>query len=229
MTHPDARSWPRLLQCALALTLLTAPTTLLAEPPREVKVERVTLDFHKAPLENVAQFFSNLTRRNLILSADVSGKTITVYAPKPVTVAEAWDAFETALAMNGLHMVRVGRFLKIVSIQRGAADSPARLAGGGRVLSRDGAMETRYVPVAWAPLEDARRVLGELASEDARIIVDERTSALIIVERRRAMPRLLSVLRAIDKPGDTPRLHIYQLDHANAEDVARTLNTLNGR
>ncbi|MEO1271738.1 MAG: hypothetical protein AAFX99_26905 [Myxococcota bacterium] len=213
------------------LAILFAAGHVWAEPPakEQAAVERVTLDFHKASLENVAQFFSNLTQRNLILSAEVAGKTITVLAPKPVSVPEAWAAFETALAMNGLHMVKMGRFYKIVAIRsQGATDSGLARVGSGRVLSRQGALETRVVPVAWAPLDEAKRVLGELATEDARIIVDARTSALIIVEHRRAMPRLLAILRAIDKPGDRPQLHIYQLDHANAEDVARTLDAIQG-
>ena len=219
----------RRLLCSITVRMLAVATPLAmayAEPGDTVAVKRVTLDFHQAPLEHVAQFFSNLTQRNFILSAEVTGKTLTVSAPKPVTGAQAGPAFETALAMNGLHVVRVGRFDKIVPITQGAADSPDRIAGRSRVLSRAGVLETRYVPVAWAPLEEARRVLGEFASDDARIIIDDRTSALIIVEHKRSMGRLLSILRAIDKPGDTPRLHIYQLEHANAEDVAQTLRAL---
>ncbi len=94
---------------ALSLSALPAFAQDNKGKPEKPTTQKVTLDFHKAPLENVVQFYSTLMTRNFIVSAEVTGKTITVYAPRPVSLKEAYGVFLTALAMNGLQLVRVGQ------------------------------------------------------------------------------------------------------------------------
>ncbi len=61
----------------------------------------------------------------------------------------------------------------------------------------------------------------------SQIIPDERTNKLIIIASPTAFDRILSLVSALDIPGPTgDKINVYQLENANAEDLASTLQTL---
>lgn len=225
-----AACW-RSLACALALSAcvslsapmaLAAPPQALEERPQGPTDEKVTLDFHKTPLEQVVRFFSELTQRNFIIDGALSGKTITIMAPSPVTPQEAWGAFMTALQMNEMTLVRHGRFYKLYPAEEGAQQAPLQM---GSSRQGDG-MKTRRVPLTHAQVADVERVLGRLASAGATIVADPRTNSLIIVERPANMRRLMEVVEALDKPGAAQEVMVIPLQHADADEVARILRAV---
>src|SRR5581483_839998 len=61
----------------------------------------------------------------------------------------------------------------------------------------------------------------------SQIIPDERTNKLIIIASPAAYVRITSIIAALDIPGPSgDRINVYQLENANAEDLASTLQTL---
>ena len=72
-----------------------------------------SFDYPNASIMDVANAISKLTKKNFIIESGVSGK-ITIVAPTPVTVAQAWKLFLSALAMNNYTVVPTGNgYLKI--------------------------------------------------------------------------------------------------------------------
>ena len=68
-----------------------------------------SFDYPNAQLSEVVKAISKLTGKNFILEKNVGG-TISIIAPSQITVAEAYNAFLTALAMNNLVVVPSGKF-----------------------------------------------------------------------------------------------------------------------
>jgi len=60
---------------------------------------------------------------------------------------------------------------------------------------------------------------------DVRIITDERTNSLLVLASRTALDEIRDLVRQLDVPlTGTGRIHVYYLKHADAEELAETLN-----
>src|SRR5262249_19492506 len=61
----------------------------------------------------------------------------------------------------------------------------------------------------------------------SQIIPDERTNKIIVIASPTAFERIMSLIAALDIPGPSgDKINVYQLENANAEDLASTLQTL---
>jgi len=91
------------------MVLLLTSATTLADDTRRVRV-----DVEHAPLGELVREFAELTQQNIVLlDADLSDRTISIYAPRPVSVDEAFDLFITALELSGLSVRSSDSFWKI--------------------------------------------------------------------------------------------------------------------
>ncbi|MEI7973276.1 MAG: hypothetical protein WCH11_02800, partial [Bdellovibrio sp.] len=80
-----------------------------------------SFDFPNAAIGDVVKAISELTGKNFIIDSGVSGK-ITIIAPTRITVAEAYKAFLSSLAINNLAVVPSGGFYKIRPVKAAMKD-----------------------------------------------------------------------------------------------------------
>ncbi len=76
-----------------------------------------SINFRDETLEAVTKSISKLTGKSFIIKDDLGRKKITIISQEDVTIEEAYRAFLSALEMNDLTVVPVGKFLKVVPIQ----------------------------------------------------------------------------------------------------------------
>jgi len=185
--------------------------------------EKITIDFRKAELEDVVKFYSKLLKKNFIIADSLkAGKKITIIAPRQVSVPEAYRAFLAALGMNGLTLVPHGAFLKIVDSNQAAhEDLPTRTGKGGAPSSD--IMETRIIPIEHVSISDIEGVLGKIKSKDADIISYAPTNTLIITEYGTNLRRMFRLINLLDQPTGADKLHLYQVQYADAADLASKL------
>jgi general secretion pathway protein D len=207
----------RILTILTSLIIALSASIAVAEPPSPTH-QKVTLEFHRAPLTQVVRFFADMTGRNFIVEKDLSGHHITVLAPAPVTRAEAWQAFVIALQMNRLTIVKQGKYHRIISTSHGPAEAPLK-------TDTDGA-QTRILPIHHTTAQQLEPILARLIGPDARIVADPRSNSLIIIDSPEGARRIETIVRALDVPGARRDVHILQLQHADAEDVARLLEQI---
>src|ERR1022692_4608515 len=81
-----------------------------------------SFDYPNADVADVIKAISELTGKNFIVDPQVRGK-ITIIAPSRITVAEAYKAFLSALAINSFTVVPSGKFLKIIPGRQAPKDS----------------------------------------------------------------------------------------------------------
>ncbi|MCY4524299.1 MAG: hypothetical protein OXB84_06135, partial [Halobacteriovoraceae bacterium] len=72
-----------------------------------------SFDFPDTSLADLTKHMQKLTGINLIIDKALKGK-ISISAPSPITVGDAWRAYLTALNMNGYALVKTGAFYKVV-------------------------------------------------------------------------------------------------------------------
>ena len=69
--------------------------------------DKVTLNFANADLESVIQAMGEITRKNILVDPRVKG-TINVITPGPVTRAQAYEIFLSALRILGFTAIEAG-------------------------------------------------------------------------------------------------------------------------
>ena len=82
----------------------------------------IHLNFRNVDILQMIALMSELTGRNFLLDDKVRGR-MTLIAPQPVTRAEAYQIFLSALAMQGFTVVSQGPISKILPL-RDAKTSP---------------------------------------------------------------------------------------------------------
>jgi general secretion pathway protein D len=101
---------------------------------------------------------------------------------------------------------------------------------GGEVSSTTGAAPTgRLQPRVRRPAQVQQPDAGGAQRNRVRIITDARTNALIILAARTTLDEMRALIRKLDVPVEGQgRIQVYYLKHADAEEMAETLNSLLG-
>ncbi|MEO1270193.1 MAG: secretin N-terminal domain-containing protein, partial [Myxococcota bacterium] len=186
---------------------------------------KVTIDFRKAELEDVVKFYSKLMKQNFIIADSLkAGKKITIIAPRPVTIQEAYSAFLAALAMNGLTLVKYRAFTKIIDDKDAPQGTTIRKGAGG--LRNVDQMETRLIEIEHVAMQDIETVLNKIKSKGADILPYGPTNTLIITELSSNMRRMMKIIRFLDQPTGVDKIHIYQVNFADATELASKLQEI---
>ena len=119
--------------------------------------EAVTdFNFPDADIMDIAKTLGKLTGKNFILDKDVKGR-VTIISNSPITVADAWKAFLTALDMTGFALIPSGNYIRIAR-QRDARDKQLKTFTGDYSPDSD-ALITRVFPLKYIDAENVTRVL----------------------------------------------------------------------
>lgn len=182
---------------------------------------KVSIDFRQANLEEVVKFFSGAMNLNFIVADSLkANKTITIISPTPVTLDEAYRAFLSALEMNGLTVVPMGNFLKIVD-SANAITEPMMPYESEDSIPNEARMVTAIVPVENAKVEEISGILSNFASKSASIIPYH--SSLIITENAANLRRLQALVQRLDKGEAVNNVYVYKVMYAEAAEVASKL------
>jgi general secretion pathway protein D len=73
-----------------------------------------SFDFPDTDIMEITKHMQKLTGINLILDKDVKGK-VSIIAPTPITVGDAWKAYLAALNMAGYSLIKTGAFYKVIN------------------------------------------------------------------------------------------------------------------
>ena len=178
-----------------------------------------SFDYPNANIMDVASAIGKLTKKNFIMEPGLSGK-ITIVAPTPVTVAQAWKMFLTALAMNNYTIVPTNDgYLKIRKENNAKNDSIETYSGPYYPTSDQ--LITRIVQLKYIQAENLKKSLEKFVSKKAGNVESyENTNSLIISGYGSSVERISRIIEELDKPGFEERLEVIPIRHAKAKDIA---------
>lgn len=176
-----------------------------------------SFDYPNAEITDVVKAISKLTGKNFILDTNVRGK-ITIMAPTQITVAEAYKAFLSALAINGFTVVPSGKFLKIRPSSRAQQESIETYAGG--YFPNTDQFITRIIKLKYISAEEIQKQLRTLASKDGKMDPFSQTNSLIITDFGTNIARIQSIIDQLDVPGFEEKLEVIKIVNAKAKDIA---------
>ncbi len=194
------------------------------KPPILDPNARVTIDFVDAEIMDVIRYMAEITGRNFILGEKLSGK-ITIISHKPVTVAEAYEAFLSALEVTGYTTVTIGKGTKVVKSGE-AAKVPLRVYDGEIPYTDN--FVTQILQLENVAVKDVSSVVKELASSAARVIAYSPTNTLILTDSATNLRRIQHILTVLDVAVPKSTLRIFPLRYATASELADLVKEVYG-
>ncbi len=208
------------------------PTEVLRQAARDIEFqpkgayERITFNLDDADLLELIKAISAITGRRFIYSSPKLKKmTVTVHAPEKVTVAEAYQAFLSALEINGLTVIPHGRFLKIVE-SKGAERLTTPLLGTATPVPYEDRFITRLYRLTHVDAATVSDVLSKFKSPDGTIHTYDASNLLIITDTGTNIRRMLRIVEELDAGGAGDRIWLQPIHYIAAADLAAMLSEL---
>ncbi len=170
---------------------------------------KISLDLKGMDVVEALKTLAAKGNMNLVIGSNVRGR-VTMFL-KDVAVA---DAFEIILAANDLASEKKGDITYVMS-QR-----DYELLYGERYGDKK---ETKVIQLKYAKVSEAEKVLSQIKTKIGRIIADETSGTLIIMDTPKAVAQAAELVKKIDKP--TERV-VFELGYARAEDLSVKLQEI---
>jgi general secretion pathway protein D len=182
-----------------------------------------SFDFPNADIQDIVKAISELTGKNFIIDNGLRGK-ITIIAPSKITVAEAYKAFLSALAINGYAIVPQGKFLKIRSARNAQRDSIETYSGA--YYPNSDTMITRIIHLKHIQAEAVNRDLRILSSKDGEMSVYPPTNSIILSDYGSNIDRVMKIINQLDVPGFEDQMEVIKVNYAKAKDIADLIDKI---
>lgn len=185
---------------------------------------RVTFNLEDAELKDLVKVISGMTGRRFILPTKLRSIKATIFAPSKVTVAEAYRAFLSILRINGMTVVRDGRYLRIIDT-KGVETENTPISRNGRIPN-DARYITRLEKLTDVTATDAAELLTRFKTEEGSVTAYAPTNTVIITDTGTSIRRMLQVLRAVDVPSTGEQIWIEPVHYATASELASRLQEI---
>ncbi len=182
-----------------------------------------SFDYPNADIAEVVKAISKLTGKNFILEKGVNGK-ISIIAPSQITVAEAYKAFLTALAMNNYTVVPSGSFLKIRSLSVAAKESIDTYAGN--YFPNADQLITRIIKLKYISAEEVQKTLRAIVNQNGDITPYIPTNSLIVTDMGSNIERITTIINQLDVPGFEEKLVVIPIKFARSKDMADLIDKI---
>ena len=216
--------------CVLSLALCLSRVT----PAQEVELEQgetadtgILLNFKDTSLDTVLAYLSEVAGLVVVKEVEVEGR-ISVISRQPLSVKEAVSLVNTVLKEKGYAAVRMGRTLKIVTLQEAKTMSiPVRSGSDPEKIEASDDLITQVIPVRFAEAVRLKADLASLIPSYADLSANEGSNALILTDTAANVRRIVEIIRALDTHIATvAEVKVFQLEYASATDAARLVNEI---
>jgi type II secretory pathway component GspD/PulD (secretin) len=171
--------------------------------------KKISLDLKGIDLEALFRLFSLKTNQTIVLSKNVSGRA-TIF----LNSVTAEDALDVILMSQGLAAEKRGNILVVMN----ADEYKARF---GRDFAEQRVIK-KY-KLQYAKPASVFAVLSQMKSDVGRIVVDETTGMLILIDTEEKLTLMDSVISDMEKPLDT---QIFDLKFGDAENIKTQLQSV---
>jgi len=183
-----------------------------------------SFDFPNVDITDIIKAISELTGKNFIIDSTVRGK-ITIIAPSKITVAEAYKAFLSSLAINGFTIVPSGGFLKIRNARSAQRDG-IDIYSGAYYPNAD-QMITKVVHLKHISAETLKQQLGRLLNSSyGEIEAYPQTNSMIISDFGSSIDRIMKIINQLDVPGFEEQLEVVGIKYAKAKDISDLIDKI---
>ncbi|MCU0772499.1 MAG: hypothetical protein MUE94_12145 [Verrucomicrobia bacterium] len=203
-------------------------TTVTPTPPAAAEVPKGTIKFPGADLDMVLEIYAELVGRTILRPAALPAGTITLVTQTDLSKAEAIQALDAVLALNGISMINIGdKFVKAVPMaQAGQEGAPVSSLGAG-TLADLGQYVSHVVQLKYVKAGEVIPALQPFAKIPNSVLAIESSNILILRDFTENVKRMLEMIERIDVPVDSDFVsEVIPIKYALAADIASALNSL---
>jgi general secretion pathway protein D len=211
--------------------IFAAPVALLAaegksiETPQDSGSQRfITIDFDNVDILLFIKYISELTGKNFIIDKTVKG-TVSIISPTKISEEEAYQVFESVLAVNGFTTVDAGVMVKIMPSVRARTENIDTLLHG-RPSKPEDKIVTQLIPLTHTTPDEMKKVLAPLVSKTSVIIAHTQSGILIVTDTLSNIQKLLAIIESLDVDYSSAELEVLPLQYATATTIATTINSI---
>ena len=183
-----------------------------------------SFDFPNANLLDLVKAIGKLTGINFIVDPGLQGKRVSIIAPSPITVAEAYKAFLSTLAANGYTIVKSGAFWKIQTTSKSLKDNIEVYSGD--YFPNTDHLITRIIKLKYINAKDFTTSIKYLLSDGNQISSHNDSNSIILSDYGSVIERIMKIVNEIDVPGSEEGIVIIPIEHASAEELSVILGQL---
>jgi general secretion pathway protein D len=203
----------------------TAPSGIQVAPSQKGQLQ--TMAWEQAPIEMVMEEYCRWTDK-IYLKTDAVKASITLKASK-ISTEESIKVVETILAMNNIALVPIGdRYVKVV--QATAGD----LTGQGleidmnpdTVLGNSSQFITKIVQLHNVEIPEVQAAVQHVMNAYGKILGLQRSNSLMITDTEANINRAMEIIEFIDQATAGVDSRIYQIEHAEAQEIAAKLKEI---
>lgn len=182
-----------------------------------------SFDFPDTDILELTKHMQKLTGINLILDKDVKGK-VSIMAPSPITVGDAWKAYLASLNMAGYTLVKSGEFYKVINA-RDVRYVPTSIYTGSYTPDTE-AHVMKILALKNVDASEISRNFRPFMSRYGRIIDIKQTNTIIISDTGSNINRLERLIKFLDVPGFEESLQILPVKNSSAQEIAKLLDEI---
>jgi general secretion pathway protein D len=172
-------------------------------------------------IHDLIAWISGMTCKKFIITGTIRAPKVTLVSPTPISPAEAYRAFLSALNAMGLTVQPAGNYLKIVESGEGVASKPIATCGPREKCPADERIVTQLIRLRFVEPEDVAAVLRSLSK--GSIITYAPTNLIILTDSGANIERLQGIIKHLDVEAQDERIWIVRLKFAEATDLAAKL------
>ena len=210
----------------------TAPTTAAASTRPATSRPAVpdgplSLNFREASLRTILEYISEAAGLVIVEDTRIEGR-VTVMSQRPVSVDEAVSLLDTVLRQKGYAAIRIGRTLKVVTIDQAKKDLiPVRSGNDPNVIQPSDRMVTQIIPIRYADAIKLKADLAPLIPSIADVTSNASSNTLIVTGTEATIRRIVEIIQAIDvHMSEVAAVKVFQLKYANASSAARLITEI---
>jgi type II secretion system protein D len=195
-------------------------------------VDQVSLTFPKNQVQDILNFYENLTGKRIIRDSNLAGNEITILIAKPVSREDAIGIIESSLLMNNYSIVPVDdQTIKILGPSRAPRTEGLPLYNAVDELPSDGdKVVSFYKPLNFISPEEAMTVIQGVVQVNAygSLVPVPNTNAIILTDKTPIIRKAMGLLQLIDVEPAQVVTEFVQLERASSERIVEILNEMFG-
>ena len=205
----------------------TPPTRAL--PDANTVIPAGMIDFRGVPLDDVLKVYADLVGRTILRPATLAAQQqIVLRTQTDLTKAEAVQALDAVLQMNGVAMINVGeKFVKAVLLQTAPQEGQSFSKLDPSQLPDMGQYTTHVVQLKYTKPSELVQALQPFAKAPNPILPIDSSQILVLRDFAENVKRMLELIKEIDVsvPSDFIS-EVIPIKYALASEIASALNAL---
>jgi general secretion pathway protein D len=199
-----------------------------AKPATSQIIPKGTIQFPAADLDQVLEIYADLVNRTILRPAALPAGTITLMTQTDLTKAEAIQALDAVLALNGISMIDIGeKFVKAVPMAQAGQEGAPVSSLGSETLPDLGQYVSHVVQLKNVKASEVVPALQPFSKIPNSVLAIESSNILILRDFTENVKRMLEMIQRIDVTVDSNySSEVIPIKYALAADIASALNSL---